>query len=182
MTVAQAAVLRHSAGPTAQRLASAASHGALPVRVHLAPRPHHATPPGRLVLFSVSVLPTRQNRIDADAFVAAHPGSVMLDATEAGRALAALALFAPDSPLTQEEAYAPWRIASERLMRAARGAVVAFVEGAHPRSTFVQSELGILASSLAFTTVNGIPRDAWIDAYLTRHPDLRAAMSHRLAA
>lgn len=140
--------------------------------MHIAETADVTTPPGRLVLYSVSYLPTQANRVLALAHLSEHPGCVTIELTEAGRALEALDLFAPRSALPKARAYLPWFAASRRLVAAASGDVRAFVEGADRRSTFLSVELPAIMRNPAIPTINGAPKADWLRRAAAANPQI----------
>jgi hypothetical protein len=106
------------------------------------------------VLYSVSYLPTKENKLKAAEYVKNHQNCTTLDETECGRGLIALGLET-DFKAPQDELMKVWAIASERFITAASGNVTAFVENADSRSTFVRTELPNLLKNDKISTING---------------------------
>lgn len=114
-----------------------------------------STPRNRLVLYSISFLPTKVNRENAREFVHQHPQFVLMEHTPCGKKLEEMKLSAKGSGLTSQEVAEIWRVASKRLIQNASGSVKAFVDGADPKSTFRCVELPALLENPKITTING---------------------------
>ncbi len=129
-----------------------------------------STPPNSLVLFSISRLPTTENKDNAFEHVAKTPGAMMIDHTETGRQLEDADLFGEASQITYEQASAIWHEASRRLIEEAKGDVRAFVENAHELSTFRSIELPTLLANDDVPTINGV--DKWeFEPLASGHPE-----------
>lgn len=113
------------------------------------------TAPDTLVLFSTSFQDDETNKQLAFDYIKKHPSSVTIADTPCGKALEQLDLFAPDSGISQEEAYMIWGIASTRMVLRAKGNITAFVKNAHPLSTFCQYELPTILLNPDIKTING---------------------------
>ena len=113
-----------------------------------------------VVLYSISYLPTRENKDKALAYLKNHPECRTLDDTPCGKKLIALGLETgsgcPDSEILKV-----WAIASARFIAAASGNVLAFVENAHPRSTFVSVELPHILQNDKIKMINGIAKEVF---------------------
>lgn len=117
------------------------------------------TPVDSLVLYSISFLPTAENKERAFAFLKNNSGSMMIDQTPAGRKLIEIGLLESDlCGLPQEEIAEIWKVASKRLIEQASGNITAFVEKADPRSVFRVQELPELLKNPHVKTVNGIDK------------------------
>lgn len=114
-----------------------------------------ATPENSVVLYSISYLPTDENKQKAFAYIAKHSPSYMLDDTPCGKLLLELGLETersnPDKVLMQI-----WAEASRRFILAASGNVTAFVQNADKRSTFVAVELPLILQNGKIKSINGI--------------------------
>ena len=119
-----------------------------------------ATPADSVVLYSISYLPTRENKDKAMAYLKSHPECRTLDDTPCGKKLIALGLETgsgcPDSEILKV-----WAIASARFIAAASGNVLAFVENADPRSTFVSVELPHILQNEKIKMINGIAKETF---------------------
>ncbi len=119
-----------------------------------------ATPADSVVLYSISYLPTRENKDKAMAYLKSHSESRTLDDTPCGKKLIALGLETgsgcPDSEILKV-----WAIASARFIAAASGNVLAFVENADPRSTFVSVELPHILQNDKIKMINGIAKETF---------------------
>ncbi len=127
-----------------------------------------ATVPGGAVVYSVSYMPTSENKEKAYVFVRSHAGAQMLDDTPCGRELAALGL---DGRVDEvgEEITKIWRIASLRYIAAASGNINAFVDGADERSTFCTTELAEILQNPKITGINGQDKFAFARDFKPRH-------------
>lgn len=113
------------------------------------------TPPDSLVLYSISFLPSKENKEQALLFVKTHPDKMMIDHTPCGESLIAMGLDGPNARLSDEETAHIWSVASKRLIEKARGNVTAFVKGADPRSVFRKMELPSILQNVQIKTING---------------------------
>ena len=113
-----------------------------------------------VVLYSISYLPTRENKDKALAYLKNHPECRTLDDTPCGKKLIALGLETgsgcPDSEILKV-----WAIASARFIAAASGNVLAFVENADPRSTCVSVELPHILQNDKIKMINGIAKEVF---------------------
>lgn len=121
----------------------------------VASREDVSTPPDKLVLYSVSFLPSKENKERAFSFLETHPGSLMIDQTVAGRKLIELGLEGNESGLSDQQIAAVWSVASKRLIEQAAGNITAFVEKADPRSVFRSRELPEILNNSRIKTING---------------------------
>lgn len=124
------------------------------IAMHIAKTYDVTTPKDKLVLYSVSFLPSKINRELAYSFILQYPQFVSLDHTPCGRKLIELKLNRSEGGLTPNEITQIWDIASERLIQNASGSVKAFVEGANPQSTFCRIELPNLLNNTEITMIN----------------------------
>ncbi|MFV0626525.1 MAG: hypothetical protein ACK5N8_04165 [Alphaproteobacteria bacterium] len=115
-----------------------------------------------IVLFSVSYLPTKENKEQAHAFLKKNPDKIIIDNTPCGKALMAMNL---DKFLSLEEVCEIWKVSSKRLIEQAKGGVVAFVKGADPRSVFYSMELPELLKNENITTINGIDKFEFYETF-----------------
>lgn len=113
-----------------------------------------STPPNSVVLYSISYLPTRENKDKAMAYLYEHKECYTLDDTLCGKKLIALGLETgngcPDSEILKV-----WALASKRFIAATSGNVVAFVSRADLRSTFVSVELPHILQNENIEQING---------------------------
>ena len=114
-----------------------------------------STPKDGVVLYSVSFLPSKENKEKAFAYLDTHPEAMMIDQTECGKELIRLGLDGDKSGLSSEEIAAVWKIASARMISEARGDVVAFVKDADPRSVFRSTELPAILRNEDVKSING---------------------------
>ena len=114
-----------------------------------------STPKDGIVLYSISYLPTKENRDKAFAYVKSHPGSMMIEHTDCGAKLVELGLSSSDCGLSNEEIADIWSIASKRFIDGGRGNVTAFVTGADARSVFCRQELPSILENPNITKING---------------------------
>jgi hypothetical protein len=110
--------------------------------------------PDSVVLYSVSYLPNKDNKIKAYEYIKTHKNCITLDDTECGKNLIELGLET-DFKAPKEELMKIWAIASERFIMSASGNVTAFVENADPRSTFRKVELPNLLKNDKVKSING---------------------------
>ena len=101
-----------------------------------------STPKDSAVLYSVSYLPSKENRDNAVEYVRRHPGKMMIEHTDCGAKLVELGLSSR-------------AIASKRFIEAATGDVTAFVKGADPRGVFRKQELPSMLENTNITSING---------------------------
>lgn len=120
-----------------------------------------SSPENSIVLYSVSFLPTKENRDKAFAYVKKHPERIMIEHTDCGAKLVEMGLLSSDCGLSQDEIADIWSAASKRFIDAASGDVVAFVNGADPRSVFRRQELPSILSNGKITTINGEDKKAF---------------------
>ena len=114
-----------------------------------------STPENSIVLYSISYLPTKENRDKAFSYVKSHPNRMMIEHTDFGAKLVEMGLSSNDCGLSSDEIADIWSIASKRFIDAAKGDVVAFVNGADPRSVFRTQELPSILNNKHITTING---------------------------
>lgn len=120
------------------------------------------TPRDSVVLYSVSFLPTKENKDRAFAYVCKTPEARMIDQTPCGKQLVELGFDAGD--LTEEDklkAAEIWKVASQRFIEAASGNVTAFVKGADPRSVFLSIELPEILKNPNISSINGMPKGSF---------------------
>lgn len=120
-----------------------------------------STEPNGAVVYSVSFMPTDENKQQAFAFLMEHPKAKMLDDTPCGKALIDLGL---DGKVNEvgEDITAIWRIASSRYIKAASGNIYAFVAGADERSTFCTTELAEIMQNPYITQINGVDKNLFL--------------------
>jgi len=119
-----------------------------------------SSPADAVVLYSVSFLPSKENKTRAIAYLREHPEALMIDDTECGRKLIELGM--DDTHFTDEgdrQIVAEiWKIASARFIARASGNVTAFVKGADPRSVFRSLELPEILKNPQIKTINGVDK------------------------
>lgn len=118
-----------------------------------------STPRDSVVLYSVSFLPTKENKDKAFTYVREVPDAMMIDQTPCGKQLVELGFDAGD--LTEEDkmkAAEIWKVASKRFIESASGNVTAFVKGADPRSVFRSMELPEILRNPNISSINGMPK------------------------
>lgn len=116
------------------------------------------TKPNSLVLYSVSYLPTKENKFQAFEYVRDHPGSVMLDHTPCGIKMMDMGLENGRCDLKEDEIAYLWKVASKRLLENASGNITAFVKDADERSVFRSMELPTILANDKIKTINGIDK------------------------
>ncbi len=122
-----------------------------------------STPPDSLVLYSISYLPTTENKDKAFAYLQKNPEAMMIDQTPCGKKLIALGML--EDVLPKEQIVDVWKLASKRLIAAASGNVTAFVNKADKRSVFRQQELPGLLENDNVKTINGIDKFAFAQQF-----------------
>lgn len=127
-----------------------------------------STLPNMAVVYSVSYMPTNENKQKAKAFIAVHKQSKMLDDTPCGKALINLGL---DGKVNEvgEEITKIWRIASSRYIKEASGNINAFVDNADERSTFCTTELAEILENPKITHINGIDKETFAQTFKPKH-------------
>lgn len=113
-----------------------------------------SSPKDGAVLYSVSFLPSKENKIKAEQYLEKHKNCRTLDITECGKLLIELGLET-NFKAPEEDLMKIWAIASERFIAAVSGNVKAFVDGADSRSTFRKIELPNLLKNDKVETING---------------------------
>jgi len=121
---------------------------------HIAETADVTTASDSVVLYSISYLPTTENKQQAVLYLQQHKNCCTLDDTPCGKALIALNL-PNDSHQPNEEVMQIWALASKRFIQAASGNITAFVTGADKRSTFVSVELPLLLQNDKIYKING---------------------------
>jgi hypothetical protein len=124
-----------------------------------------STPKDGLVLYSVSFLPTKENREQAFAYVKANPQKMVIEHTDCGAKLIELGLASSDNGLSDEQIADIWSVASKRLINAAQGEVRAFVKGADSRSVFRSMELPNILSNPQITGINGMDKNLFAQSF-----------------
>lgn len=113
------------------------------------------------VLYSISYLPTTENRDAAYQYVKTHTDAQTLDDTPCGKALCTQG-FHSTADIASDELKQIWRIASERFIAAASGDVKAFVANADKRSTFCSVEAPAILKNDKIKTVNGVDKHLFL--------------------
>lgn len=108
-----------------------------------------------LVLYSISYMPTKENRDKAFDYVKNHSDKTVIEYTDCGAKLVELGLCSSDSGLSPDEVADIWGIASKRFIASASGDVVAFVENADSRSVFCNFELPQILANPKISKING---------------------------
>lgn len=126
------------------------------------------TQPNGAVVYSVSYMPTEENKKRAFTYIKDNPTAQMLDDTPCGKALIELGL---DGKVNEvgEEITEIWRIASSRYIKAASGNIHAFVEGADERSTFCMTELTEIMHNPRITHINGVDKELFLKNFKPKH-------------
>jgi hypothetical protein len=123
-----------------------------------------ATDESTVVLYSVSYLPTKENKDNAFKFVKENPKMKMIDHTECGVELERLGMCDMDCGLEIEQYFEIWNIASKRFIAEASGNINAFVKNADPKSTFRSVELAMILANDKIKLINN--KDKWKFEYL----------------
>ena len=114
------------------------------------------TPKDSAVLYTVSYLPTTQNRDNAFAYLKKHPKAYTIEETICGKKLVEMGIGYQATGLSQEDVMHIWAVASRRFIPSIKGKVKAFVDGADSRSIFRMVELPLLLENNKITTINGL--------------------------
>ena len=125
----------------------------LAVAYQIAQNSDVSSAPDSVVLYSVSYLPSKENKIQAQEYLRTHKNCLTIDNTECGKQLLALGLET-DFKAPETELMKVWAIASERFIKAASGNVTAFVKNADKRSTFRRIELPNILKNSKILTIN----------------------------
>ena len=112
-------------------------------------------PKDSAVLYSISYLPTTENRDRAFSYIKKHPQARMIEDTMCGKKLVELGIGYHEVGLTQDEIAQIWSVASRRFISNIQGKVKAFVDKADPRSVFRTIELPLLLNNEQVTQING---------------------------
>ncbi len=115
------------------------------------------SPENGVVVYSISFLPTKENREKAFSYVQKHPGKMMIEHTECGAKLVEMG-YESVKTLNQEDIMLIWGEASRRFIAAAKGDVTAFVDGADKRSVFRTVELPNILKNDNIKTINKIDK------------------------
>jgi len=113
------------------------------------------------VVYSVSFLPTKENKEKAYAYVKTHIGCKTLDDTICGKILCAKGFQCTNDTATAEVKKI-WKIASERFIMSASGNITAFVKGADKRSTFYHIEMPKILENEKIKTINGVNKQNFL--------------------
>ena len=116
--------------------------------------------PDCVVLYSVSYLTNKENKIQAQEYLKSHKNCLTLDDTDCGKKLIALGLET-NFKAPEEELMKIWAIASERFIMSAS----AFVKNADPRSTFRRIELPNILKNNKITTINYEDKFLFVERY-----------------
>lgn len=118
-----------------------------------------STPPDSVVLYSVSFLPTKENKDRAFDYIRQVSGAMMIDQTPCGKQLVELGFDAGDLSEDDKLRVAEvWKVASKRFIESASGNVTAFVKNADPRSVFRSMELPEIMKNPKISSINGLPK------------------------
>ena len=119
--------------------------------------------PNTVVLYSISFLPTNENKMEAFRYIDEHPSAMTIEKTECGRGLLELGIdFDILSDKDKAVAAEIWSIASKRFILAASGNITAFVKNADKRSVFRSTELPQILQNPTIKTINGIDKFEFI--------------------
>lgn len=116
------------------------------------------TKPDTLVLYSVSFLPTKENKIKAFEYIKEHPECVMLDHTPCGIKMINMGIENGRTDLSADEVAYLWKVASKRLIEQAAGNITAFVKDADERSVFRSMELPTILANPNIKSINGMDK------------------------
>lgn len=133
--------------------------------LHIAENFSVQTAENMAVLYSVSYLPTTQNRDMAYQYVKTHLGTQTLDDTPCGKELCNQG-YATTMDIAPADLKKIWHIASARFIAAASGNLTAFVEDADKRSAFCSVEVPAILKNDNIKTINGIDKHIFLKDYL----------------
>lgn len=119
------------------------------------------------VVYSISYLPTKENRDKAYAFVEQNLQMKTLDHTPCGQKLIELGCGATND-IASDKLKELWAIASKRFIMEASGNITAFVNNADQRSTFVSIEQPCILENKNIQTINGIDKTIFFNKYFIR--------------
>lgn len=111
-----------------------------------------------LVVYSISFLPTKENRDKAFEHVKKYKKKMMMEHTDCGAKLSELGLENTEHGLTYEQVFSIWGAASKRMIAQASGDVTAFVDNADERSVFRCVELPNILANPGIKTINKIDK------------------------
>lgn len=119
--------------------------------------------PDTVVLYSISFLPTTENKEKAFRYISENPSAMTIERTECGKSLLKLGLDFDILPEEDKHVAAEiWAIASKRFIQAASGNIIAFVKNADKRSVFRSTELPQILENSAIKTINGTDKSEFI--------------------
>lgn len=119
--------------------------------------------PDTVVLYSISFLPTTENKEKAFRYISENPSAMIIEKTECGKSLLKLGFDFDTLPEEDKPVAAKiWAIASKRFIQAASGNITAFVNNADKRSVFRSTELPQILENPAIKTINGIEKFEFI--------------------
>ena len=124
-----------------------------------------STPVNGLVLYSVSFLPSKENREKAFQFVKEHKATMTIENTACGSKLLEIGLNEKNNGLTEDEISLVWEIASKRMIEKASGEITAFVDGADARSIFCKVELISILKNPLITVINNEEKHTFASKY-----------------
>ncbi len=122
------------------------------------------TPKDRLVLYSISFLPTKENRNKAFLFVQENEGFVTIENTVCGKELVDRGIC--EENLSSDEKSQIWATASARLIKEAKGNITVFVDGADERSVFYSVELPEILKNKNIVKINGKDKNLFVKNFL----------------
>lgn len=123
-------------------------------------------PKNSAVLYSISYLPTTENRDLAFSYVKKNPQAKTIEDTICGKKLVELGIGYHEVGLSQEQIAHIWSIASRRFISSIKGNVTAFVDGADPRSVFCRVELPLLLQNKNVTHINGQEKNTFAAKFI----------------
>ena len=127
-----------------------------------------STAKNMVVLYSISYLPTTENRDKAFAYLKQNPQAVTIEDTVCGRKLVELGVGYQEVGLSQENIAQIWSIASRRFIKSVKGNITAFVEGADKRSVFCSVELPLLLENPSVTKINDIDKHEFAKKFMEK--------------
>ena len=123
------------------------------------------SPKNSVVLYSITNLPTTENRDKAFAYVKKHPKACMIEDTVCGKKLVELGVGYHEVGLSAEEIAHIWGVASRRFISNVKGEVTAFVDNADESSVFRTVELPLLLSNPNVTKINKMDKQKFAQMF-----------------
>ena len=117
-----------------------------------------------VVVYSISFQNNSLNRDKAFDFITKNPDKMLIEHTECGSKLVEMG-FESVISLDHEDVMMIWAEASRRFIASAKGNITAFVDNAHPQSTFRSVELPNILKNENIKTINGLDKYKFADRF-----------------